>query len=227
MERITLKAMGLCVSMLVAASTIMAQPNDGTMPDTTSNGTGGSSGTGWALEVGLLDLHAQSEGGGVVLEWTTATENDVMHYVVERSSDGQHFEAVGLVYSPGYSTDVALHSFTDADAMTGTQYYRVRTVRQYLPVTVSFVVIVEHLNKVEALSLYPCPAASELHVQLPRDHGPLQYRILDGQGRCHREGQLDGPAQRLMVEGLPAGAFTLYVIDVRGSVLYATLWLKL
>ena len=221
------KALLLALSMLMVALNLAAQPNDGTMPDTTSVGGGGSGGAGFVSEQGYLTFEAGSAQDGVALQWTTAWEYDVVHYLVERSADAQVFEVVGQVLPGGPSTELAEHSFLDATAMTGPHYYRLRIVRASLPTTVSLVLIVEHRSVLQDMSLYPCPADGELHVLLPRAHDRPHYRIMDTQGRCRRQGGLEAPSDRLSVEGLPAGAYTLLVFDQGGRVLHRTPWMKM
>lgn len=53
--------------------------------------------TNFVLPVTLLSFNATKDNGGVLLKWITENEQNVLHYIVERSTDGQHFAPVGTV----------------------------------------------------------------------------------------------------------------------------------
>lgn len=211
------------VSMLFTMPAATAQPNDGTVPDTTTNWNGGS---GFLTEIGIVTFHAESEDSDVILKWTTASENDVLAYLVERSVDDVTFEVVGEVGSAGFSTNLVQHEFRDASATTGLNYYRLRIVHGSLPSSVSLVLSVHHVRPLEAMDVHPCPAGPELFVQLPREVENARFMIMDGQGRCLRQGGMAGINERLVVEGMPAGIYTLLVHDAKGNWLFRTPWMK-
>ena len=209
--------------VMFTMSAAMAQTGDGTRPDTTTNW---NIGPGSLPEIGLVTFEAGSEDGDVVLTWTTATEHDVLAYLVERSEDAATFEVVGEVGSAGNSTSLLQHEFRDGSAHTGSLFYRLRVVRGSFPPTVSLVLSVEHVRPLESMGVHPCPAGPELFVQLPREVENARFMIMDGQGRCLRQGGMAGTHDRLVVEGMPAGTYTLLVHDARGNWLFRTPWMK-
>jgi len=66
-------------------------------------------------------IHRQ--GNGVVLSWAPTTA-DVQQFQIERSYDGEFFEAVSTVASDGTS----IHRFTDTDVFPGYIHYRIIAV---------------------------------------------------------------------------------------------------
>jgi hypothetical protein len=66
----------------------------------------------------------------VDLKWVTATEINLSHFVVERSTDGQNFNDVGLVFAFGNAT--TNNNYTLSDNISGIQagliYYRIRSI---------------------------------------------------------------------------------------------------
>jgi hypothetical protein len=208
------------MTMLFTLQAAQAQTGDGTMPDTTTNWNTGS---GFIPEMGLVSFEAGSEDGEVVLTWTSATENDVLAYVVERSDDAANFVVVGEVGSAGYGTNLVQHEYRDGSATTGLHLYRLRVVRASFLPTNSLVL---HARPLERMSVHPCPAGPELFVQLPREVDAPRFMIMDGQGRCLRQGPMAATSERLVVEGMPAGVYTLLVQDGYGNWLYRAAWIK-
>ncbi|MDX9751749.1 MAG: hypothetical protein RBT71_11755 [Flavobacteriales bacterium] len=79
------------------------------------------------LPVMLTHFDAQCAGTHVVVEWRTASEENVSHFVVERSTDGSTHEAIGQVAATGSIGTMQEYTFVDP-APVPLAYYRVRTV---------------------------------------------------------------------------------------------------
>lgn len=65
---------------------------------------------------------------GVRLEWTTVEEEGNSMFVVERSSDGAEYDAVGTVVGIGDSDETVDYSFLDIMASGERIYYRLKQV---------------------------------------------------------------------------------------------------
>ncbi|MBN9398948.1 MAG: hypothetical protein J0I17_02110 ['Candidatus Kapabacteria' thiocyanatum] len=57
--------------------------------------------TAWAVQVSLQYFQARSNGSSIVVEWKSATENDVTQYDVERAGEDQVFRYVSTVTAKG------------------------------------------------------------------------------------------------------------------------------
>ncbi len=78
------------------------------------------------LPVELIDFEAEylPEVDEVELHWATASERNNDHFDLERSTDGVHFEVIGVLKGAG-DTDYETHYYTvDPDPFTGVNYYR-------------------------------------------------------------------------------------------------------
>jgi hypothetical protein len=87
----------------------------------------------WAstvLPVTWLDVNAtRLHGSGNRLEWSTASEINNHHFEIERSSDNQNWETVGMIQGAGNSQSVVTYNFNDLDADETTEvFYRIRQV---------------------------------------------------------------------------------------------------
>ncbi len=145
---------------------------------------------------------------------------------MERSDDAANFVVVGEVGSAGYGTNLVQHEYRDGSATSGLHLYRLRMVRASFPPANSLVLGVDHARPLERMSVHPCPAGPELFIQLPHEVEAPRFMIMDGQGRCLRQGAMSAISERSVVEGMPAGVYTLLVEDGYGNWLYRTAWIK-
>lgn len=65
---------------------------------------------------------------GVRLEWTTVEEDENAMFIIEKSADGQVFDAVGNVVAIGDSEEMVEYSFLDIMASGDKIYYRLKQV---------------------------------------------------------------------------------------------------
>lgn len=98
---------------------------------TISNGTCSStdyveflaSTTSCTLPVNLTHFSADEAGCLVKLNWSSSSEINTLKYIVERSSDGNNFTAIGEVRAAGNSGTERNYSFTDDNATDYPVYY--------------------------------------------------------------------------------------------------------
>ena len=79
------------------------------------------------LPVKLVHFEAKKFDTGVTLNWETSDEKDITEYIVERSSDGSIFNAIGTVTAK--NIDSSLYVYTDTKIVsTPVLYYRLIVV---------------------------------------------------------------------------------------------------
>ncbi|HNG07286.1 MAG TPA: T9SS type A sorting domain-containing protein, partial [Saprospiraceae bacterium] len=112
------------------------------------------------LPVNLLDFTARATREGMVeLNWIVAEEKGMKEYVVERSTDGRNFIAIGTV-SAVQKKDYAL---TDNRPVSAVNYYRLKMVDRDGAFKYSEVRQVVFSNG-RLLSLYPNPTSGHVYV---------------------------------------------------------------
>ncbi len=77
------------------------------------------------LPVSFMSTKAYSKGSGVQVEWTTATEEGILAYAIERSTDGRNFAQVGVVSAANRSS---AYSWFDASPVAGDNFYRIKSI---------------------------------------------------------------------------------------------------
>lgn len=111
------------------------------------------------LPLTLLEFNGQAVNEKVVLKWKTAEEVNTSHFNIERSTDGQHYAAIGNITAAGSGT--GNYSFTDANAVNGNNYYRLKMIDIDGAYKYSPVVIVKFASKGK-VTISPVPATSHV-----------------------------------------------------------------
>lgn len=114
----------------------------------------------------------KSSSNKVDLKWTTASEKDVSHFVIEKSIDGTNYSDAGLVFANGNTSDKMNYGFTDGNINTsqaGVIYYRLRSVDIDGKSQFSEIRIIRISKETGAIKMitYPNPVSSELRVTIP------------------------------------------------------------
>jgi hypothetical protein len=122
---------------------------------------------GGPVPVTWLDFKAVVIGANdVELKWSTASEENNSHFVVERSIDGESFEVIGqAIKGAGNSTEINTYSALDLNVAPGTAYYRIKQIDfdgQYDYTDVKLISIYEK----RSIVVYPNPAKNEINVQV-------------------------------------------------------------
>jgi len=169
------------------------------------------------LPVELTSFEVKLSKGSVLLTWSTASEKNNEKFVVERSANGEVFEALTEVAGHGTSASAHAYSATDQAPLAGTSYYRLRQIdfdgtTAYSPVATIQNAATAQANK---LGVYPNPTADHITLDLPKNIGETyEVQITSVSGKLVRRMTLHGNAPQLDLHGLPAGT---YLLQVRGA----------
>ena len=109
-------------SPLINAGTNVGLPFTGSAPDI------GYTEANIVLPVKLINFSIEEKNEKNLLQWKTVTESNSSHFNIERSSNGQDYEAIGRVTASGFSSSEINYNFTDAAPLTGINYYRLAMI---------------------------------------------------------------------------------------------------
>jgi hypothetical protein len=152
----------------------------------------------------IINIKAKKQERDVVLTWGTTLVVGFKSFEIERSTDGNHWEMIGKVYSyTDNATDGQNYSFTDPAPLIGTNYYRLRGLDVSNETLVSETKSVQFNGTSEwSVSLYPNPATTASVVTL-RSNMPIQMmRVFDMNGK-------------LIIAVNPAESNSIYSLDTR------------
>lgn len=119
------------------------------------------------LPITLTTFTAIPENSSVKLEWSTASEKNNDHFVLERSKDALNFEVFAEKEGSGNSSVLLKYNYEDRNPHPGLSYYRLRQVDLDGSSTCSPIVAVT-LNKTEGgLLVFPNPGHGSFKIKLP------------------------------------------------------------
>ncbi len=172
------------------------------------------------LPVELLDFKGQSTDRGHKLLWTSASEIDQDHYLLEQSDDGLSFKTIqrfDAAYPEGGSYEY-LHTETRQGS-----YYRLRMVDQNGDFDFSSTIYIESKSdNLGALSLHPIPATDWLNIGITLENaGYLQIDLLDLSGReiSSDRQQVESGFQQLpfSLGAVPSGVYFVKITQAGNS----------
>lgn len=150
----------------------------------------------------------------VLLKWESATETNVMAYLLEKANGVGDFGLLREVAAKGESRQAALYAYTDDRPHAGMNVYRLSSVdfdgkRQELGLRK---VLIAPTDKP---LLYPNPTTDFIYLDMSKSvqsEGYFAYKIVGTSGELVREGQGIGQAQlqAIDVRSLTAGKYTLW-----------------
>jgi hypothetical protein len=171
------------------------------------------------LGINFISFNGKIENGMSVLRWTTNTENNLVHYLVERSINGQPFEQVRKIPGQGI-TNNAINTYYWSEPFSGNQkiLYRVQLVTAN-DVKTSRVVLLEQAQSNEAVVSIANPFKNDIIIDVKSPQaGNIRVEILDNNGVVAGTQAFTisaGSNKLVMNKGaqLPAGFYTIRMIS--------------
>ncbi len=147
----------------------------------------------------------------VLLEWTTASENNNKGFHIEHNLTGDdQWQTIGWVEGAGHSDQIQTYSFIHRSVSKETHYYRLRQEDLNGDFTYS------HIEKltleeepVTEVTLFPNPTSNYLLLQLPEELLQPQVIITDTQGRIMKQIDQYQSNQYIDVSDLAVGSYLL------------------
>ncbi|MGN6494756.1 MAG: T9SS type A sorting domain-containing protein [Agriterribacter sp.] len=169
------------------------------------------------LPVTLLTFTLSPAQDGILLQWTTATEQNNKGFEVERSIDGNDWKRIGFVTSQafnGNSMVKLIYRYTDQQPAVGTNYYRIKQVDfdgrfEYSPIRLL-------QFKGGNVAIYPNPAKDNITVQGLT--GGETIRIYDATRRKVKQLKSRAAQQVIGIADLSEGTYFIIILAADGSI---------
>ena len=141
-----------------------------------------------ALPIELVSFEANCKGTNQVsITWSTATEHNTSHFVLDKSRDGVTWDLVGQVQAAGNSSQLTNYEMIDSEQLSGVTYYRLKQVDMNGEVETFYPVSASCKGGVQGnvLTTNPNPSTDGFYVNLFTEtmEGNGQLTILDASGR--------------------------------------------
>ncbi|MBW7466343.1 hypothetical protein ABID22_000788 [Pontibacter aydingkolensis] len=138
------------------------------------------------LPVELLRFSANSlNNGNVLLTWETASEVNNAYFIIERSTDGQSYAAIGKVDGKGNSNNLQKYMHKDVILSSGIYYYRLKQVDLDGSFIYSKIVAANGVvNPTDKVVIYLNSSRGNLTVKVnTMAWGTISVQVLDVQGQ--------------------------------------------
>lgn len=167
------------------------------------------------LPVELVNFDGMQVRNENILTWTTVSELNNDHFIVERSLDGQNWSAFDLISGQGTSNATTHYESIDSNPGQGTNYYRLRQFDTNGNISFSDVIAVIPNNNI-TVNLIPNPAQSNVVVNT-NDYFN-QIDIINMQGRVVKTQTFNAIRKAsLDISDLDKGVYNVLVQTEKGS----------
>lgn len=180
-----------------------------------SGGGGGGGAGGGALPVELIQFSAQAINANTSeLKWTTASEINNSHFVIERSYDGVLFEEIGLKQGRGNSNEVINYSHIDATIAIGTKiaYYRLLQYDYDGTSEYSEIRTVDWNSTLleSSLKVYPNPSNGTIYININAEiSSQVSVNLMDINGKVLKQWIANEGTSSFSIAGITDGIYFL------------------
>ena len=119
----------------------------------------------------------------VLLQWQTATEQNLSHFIIERSANGSSFSSLSAVTASGNSAIFKNYSVVDQNPLQAINFYRLKMADVDGKFIYSKIIAVKMERDDIALQVFPNPAKDILFVQASGENKNAVIQIIDVGGR--------------------------------------------
>jgi hypothetical protein len=135
------------------------------------------------LPVKMVNFTGELINDEVILDWVTASEENLDYFVVEKSYDQQQWQDLATIYTQGNSHTLRYYRASDNNPFGRLIYYRIRQVYHDFSFDYSKTIDVTTLAKKGEYILYPVPVSNTLTVQGNHANGSIKVMIYNHLGR--------------------------------------------
>ncbi len=169
------------------------------------------------LPIVMLTFTAKAKDNKVICDWVTATEKDNDYFNVERSKDGVHFYAVGLVDGAGNSNVPHAYAFTDDNPLQGISYYRIKQTDYNGAFSYSVVRQVNIGNgKNFSIEVFPNPVVDFVNV-VSGEKENVQITVTDVTGKVIKQINVHEQQMQIDFRNLTAGIYFIVAQSENGN----------
>lgn len=159
-----------------------------------------------SLPVTWLNFTARGESNGVLLNWSTAREQNTRDFEIQHG-DGRGWDRVATVHAAVNSGDVEHYSYLHNTVAHGVHYYRILQRDVDGKESYSKVIAVDFSGAQNRLSVYPNPIANgQITVEVEKEE---KARLFTATGKLVLERQLLPGVQQLQLPFLQKGFYFL------------------
>jgi hypothetical protein len=165
------------------------------------------------LPVVLTSFSATKNNNQNVLRWTTAMEQNLTAFVVEKSNDGRNFKAIGVV-TPLNLSYGSSYQFNDLEVNATKQIYRLRITENNVTDKFSDYAVVSGNDNPLAVSIYPNPATDFITITSALKINKAE--IIAADGTIVMTSYNINSTGRISLRGIATGIYTIRFFSSEG-----------
>lgn len=170
------------------------------------------------LPVNLVSFHGSESGGHAYLQWETAGGSDAVLFVVERSGDGNSYNAIGQVQAQN-GDDNQQYSFTDMSPLAGNNFYRLEMEDVGHQLSYSNVLVLGN-GAYNGISIYPNPVKDMVSISTEAN-STATVMLFNSNGQILQTRSFAGNNMlTLDLSGYPTGLYLLRIVNGGSSSSY-------
>jgi hypothetical protein len=174
------------------------------------------------VPVNWLSFTAEKKtNSSAILKWSTASEINNHHFVIQRSGDGVNFATLASVAAGNNNTTAQSYNYTDGKALDGNNFYRLQQVDNDGNFKYSAVVLLK--MSTASWSVYPNPASTSTSVFVRSNLSNASFTLLDNNGKIvyqrFRISVIAGEHINIPVTNIARG---IYMLNIKTSELNKT-----
>lgn len=155
------------------------------------------------LPVTLISFNGHQYNGYNQLQWETANEVNVKHFILERSHDGNSYTSIATI--PAGSNSYSYKGYT---SFSGKIYYRLRMVDNDGEFTYSPIVTLSS-NGTSVVGIYPNPASDKVYISTGSEVLQHTARLYTVSGQLLQTITITSGYQAIPVQQLKSGLYLL------------------
>lgn len=161
------------------------------------------------LPLRLLSISVLNNNGYAKLTWETCNEVNVKNFEIERSADARNFSTITSVAAKNGNCNNS-YEYADTKSLTGTAYYRIKTVDNDGAQTYSAIVSIGGKSPV-SINVFPNPAVNSMVLSHPQAGENAFAQIIDMSGKMLLQQKLQEGAVQTSVDvsKLSRGHYTI------------------
>jgi trimeric autotransporter adhesin len=169
------------------------------------------------LAIDLLSFSGKVNNGYADLSWVTAREDEMVHFIVEKSLDGINYNSIGTVDGMGKNTENNFYHFTDPVPLNGKAWYRIAMINSTGGKKYSRIITLDDKVAVFSLTNIVNPFSNQIDFDVQvSENSRVEALLINSAGKPIRreafnvyEGSNGLTLQN--TQGLPAGMYILQI----------------
>lgn len=154
----------------------------------------------------------EKKGNTAMLKWNTLEEINTDKFIINRSTDGIHFNPIATLKASGNTSGSTFYNTVDAAPLSGTNFYRISEIDRDGKMIYSDVKSVSFDFTTKNIIISPNPARDHIDVTIIGNKKTLHVYLLNSVGQQISAEVIKDQYNSIPIHGIPSGVYYLKII---------------